>query len=465
MYKTGGTPINLGMQTNSVPGFPEYLISLIESLRAKLRAADFLARHRVRPQDFTRERQLTFPLLMLFVLQQTVKSIQRHLHEFLNELAHGEMFEPVTAGAVTHARAKLKDSAFVELNQDCILPAVYDSAHAVRRWRGHRLMGIDSSLLRLPDSAELGQTFGWKEALNQQGATGTRYPEARLSVLYDLLNRVGVDTRLEPSTTSEVALAMQQVEHLRPGDVEINDRGFSGYVYFALILHRGAHLIGRCSTGSFLAAQELFRGNRGNQSRIVWLHAPPDQRRECQRLGLPLKIKVRFVSLRLPTGELEVLATSLLDEQVYPTEEFLTVYHWRWGHETFYLMLKSRLELENFSGRTTEAVRQDVQASVLLANLESLLTEPTQADLTVSDRSAEQGRRINRANSYHALKYQVLDLLYRDIPPAQVLQKLQAFFRGSPVPARPDRSVPRRRRKQSFNRSYHFQRRVKKLVF
>src|SRR5258708_14550895 len=60
----------------------------------------------------------------------------------------------------------------------------------------------------------------------------------------------------------------------------------------------------------------------------------------------------RFVSVRLPTGELEVLVTSLLDETLYPTAEFLSVYHWRWGHETFHLMLKGRLELENFSGRT-----------------------------------------------------------------------------------------------------------------
>src|SRR6266481_4889030 len=140
---------------------PKYLTTLIEALRAKLRDPNFLARHRVRPQDFTRQRQLTFPLLMLFVLQQTVKSIQRHLHEFLDELAQGQIFEPLTSGAVTHARAKLKDSAFVELNRDCVLPTVYKSEHPVRRWRAHRLMGIDSSLLRLPDSAELGQLFGW----------------------------------------------------------------------------------------------------------------------------------------------------------------------------------------------------------------------------------------------------------------------------------------------------------------
>lgn len=443
---------------------PSYLTTLIEALRAKLRDQNFLARHRVRPQDFTRQRQLTFPLLMLFLLQQTVKSIQRHLHEFLDDLAHGQIFEPVTSGAVTHARAKLKESAFIELNRDCVLPTIYGPEHPIQRWREHRLLGVDSSLVRLPDSQELGRTFGWKEASNQHGPTGTRFPEARLSVVYDLLNRVGLDARLEPSTVGEVALASQQLEHLQPGDVEINDRGFTGYLYLALVAQRGSHFIARCSTGSFLAAQELFRLNRAHQSKVVWLFAPPDQKAQCQQLGLPLKMRVRFVSLRLPSGELEVLATSLLEEALYPTEEFLTVYHWRWGHETFHLMLKGRLELENFSGRTVEAIRQDVQAAVLLANLESVLSEPTQAALSQPRTPATQPRQVNRSNSYHALKDQVLDLLYRDIPVPIVLNQLMKLFKGSPVAVRPNRKVPRRRQ-PSFHRSYHFQRRVKKTVF
>jgi hypothetical protein len=447
-----------------VDDIPPYLTTLIEALRSRLRDPDFLDRHRVRPQDFTRRRQLTFGRLMLFVLQQTVKSIQRHLNEFLDELAQGERFNPVTTGAVTHARAKLKETAFSELNHDCVLATIYGPDHPIQRWRGHRLLGLDSSVMRLPDSAELGQAFGWKAATNQHGATGTRFPEARLSVVYDLLNRVGLEARLEPSVLGEVALAREQLGQLQPGDVVINDRGFTGYLFLAAVGQR-AHFLGRCSIGSFLVAQELFRKNQANRSRTVWLVAPPDQKAECRRLGLPLKMQVRFVSVRLPTGELEVLATSLLDETQYPTAEFLTVYHWRWGHETYHLMLKGRLELENFSGRTVEAIRQDVQAAVLLANLESVLSEPAQATLNQTSGSATQPRQVNRANSYHALKDQVLDLLYQDLPVPAVIQKLLKLFRSSPVAKRPDRKAPKRRRKQSFHRSYHFQRRVKKTVF
>src|ERR1035441_4079398 len=170
----GSTPISMGMQT-TIHDIPHYLITLVEALRAKLRDQDFLSRHRVRPQDFTRQRQLTFPLLMLFLLQQTVKSIQRHLHEFLDDLAQGQLFEPVTRGAGPHARAKPKESAVSEWNRDCVLPALYGSEHPVRRWRGHRLVGFDSSLVRLPDSEELGQAFGREQVPKQNGATGTRY--------------------------------------------------------------------------------------------------------------------------------------------------------------------------------------------------------------------------------------------------------------------------------------------------
>jgi hypothetical protein len=445
---------------------PNYLLTLVETLRARLRDPNFVGRHRLRPQDFTRQRRLPFPVVMLFVLQKTVKSIQRHAHEFLSDLAGGKLFTPVTAGALSHARAKLKHSAFIELNQQCVLPVAYGPERngCLRRWREHRLVGLDSSLSRLPDSEEVGREFGWKDVTNQHGATGTRYPEGRISVLYDLLNRLALDAQLRSSSVGEVTLAMEQAEHLHSDDIAISDRGFTGYLYLANVRARGAHFIGRCSTGSFLAAQEMFRLDRANQSKVVWLVAPPDQKAECARLGLPLQMKVRFVSVRLPTGELEVLVTSLLDEERYPTEEFLTVYHWRWGHETFYNMLKGRLELENFSGTTVEAVRQDFHAAVLLSNLESVLTQPVQAALNQGTAASGQRPQANHAVSYHALKHQVLNLLYRDLPAQSVLEQLMRLFAGSPVAVRPDRKVPRRR-KISYHRSYHYQRRVKKVVF
>ena len=454
----------MGMHTIT-QSIPTHVTGVIEKLRRHLCDPQFSARHRVRRQDFTRQRQLTFPIVMLFVLQKTVKSIQRHLHEFLNELAGEELFEPVSAGAFTHARAKLKHTAFIELNQATVLPAVYASEQpsGVQRWRGHRLLGVDSSLLRLPQSPELMTAFGAVHVSNHLGATGTTYAQGRMSVLYDLLNRVGVDGRLESSRVGEVELAIEQLRHAQRGDVLVNDRGFTGYTYLAWHQHLGLDYIGRCSTGSFAAAQELFRLNRAGRSKVVRLLAPADQKAQLRALGLPLELTVRFVSVRLPTGELEVLATSLLDEQRYPTEEFLTVYHYRWKHETFYGMMKGRLDLENFSGQTPEAVRQDFFATLLLCNLESVLTHSTGQALAEQSGQNHHGQQVNHAVAYHALKEQLLDLLYSELPVEQVVEKLQIMFAGTPVLVRPDRKPPRR--KLSLYRSYHFQRRVRKIVF
>jgi hypothetical protein len=47
----------------------------------------------------------------------------------------------------------------------------------------------------------------------------------------------------------------------------------------------------------------------------------PPKPGEFRRAGLPESITVRLVTVRLETGELEVLATNLLDETLYPTAE------------------------------------------------------------------------------------------------------------------------------------------------
>jgi len=109
----------------------------------------------------------------------------------------------------------------------------------------------------------------------------------------------------------------------------------------------------------------------------------------------------------------------------YPTAEFQDLYHERWGQETFHLLLKSLLDLENWSGRTAEAVRQDFHATVFLCNLESLLTRPAQAQLDAGNAQRQHLAQVNRAVAYHALRDQVLELLYGERPVGEVLQRLQ----------------------------------------
>ena len=439
-------------------------LTLIERLRLPLIDPSFWSRHRRRARDFTRQCVLTFPVLMLLLLQKSLKSLQTHLHELLGQLADGTGLPKLSGGALTHARAKLRASAFVELNQTAVLATVYGAAHAalVQRWRGHRLLGVDSSLVRLPSHAAVGEKFGWVQCANHHGPL-ERYPQGRVSVLYDLLNQVGLEGRLAGSTVAETELAHQHLAAVQPGDVLLNDRGDTGYRWLVAVRATGAHFVSRASRGSFAAVQRLFARDQAERSEVVTLTAPKALWAECRERGWPLALTVRLVTVRLPSGELEVLVTSLLDEAAYPTPVFGPVYWQRWGQETYYGRLKGRLDLEHCSGQTVEAVEQDFHATVLLSNVESVVIGPAQAQLAQRTAGRRQPAQVNRAVSLHAVKYRLIELLTSRVPATQVLAELTEWFQANPVSVRRGRTVPRRT--PSPSRSYHYQRRVRKLVF
>ena len=64
----------------------------------------------------------------------------------------------ITASAFSQAREHLKHTAFealnAEFNQQCY------QLNITKRWRGHRLLAVDSSTLRLPESPALTDYFG-----------------------------------------------------------------------------------------------------------------------------------------------------------------------------------------------------------------------------------------------------------------------------------------------------------------
>jgi hypothetical protein len=437
---------------------------VIKEMRQRLIDPGLCARHRRQAVDFSRQCRLTFPVLLLLLLRKSLKSLQMRVHELFRELDPQGDVSSTSAGALTHARAKLCASVFIELNQQAVLPVVYGPEYGalLQRWRGHRLLSVDSSLMRLPTHAAVGERFGWVQCANHRGSL-ERYPQGRVSVLYDTLNELALEARLEPWVRAETELAQEQLAHVQADDVLLTDRGYTGYGWLVSVRARGAHFISRASRSSFAAVQQLFARNEAGLSRIVSLSAPREMRAQCRERGWPMELTVRLVTVRLASGELEVLITSLLDEEGYPTEEFATIYWRRWKQETYYGRLKGRLDLEHCTGKTVEAVEQDFQATVLLSNVESVVIASAQEQLSGRTTTRQQPAKVNRAVSLHAIKSRLIDLLASPLPTEQVLEELSRWFQANPVSIRSGRLAPRR--KPSPSRSYHYQRRVRKIVF
>jgi hypothetical protein len=422
----------------------------------------FCEKHRADKKAFTRKRHFTFVNSILFLLQKTVRSIQVHVHSFFAAL--GEGTAGPSASAWSQARLKLRHTAFVELNEEAIVKVVYRDRDCpqLRLWKGHRLSAIDSSLVRLPNEEALGQEFGWVECNNQQGGCG-RYPQARLSVLTDVLNRIAIQTFFGPWNKGERELALEHVQRLEPWDLALLDRGFAEYTLWASFVRAERRFVCRCQASSFGIVNRLFKENRAGRSVVVELAVTRTQREEVRAAGLPEVIRLRFVTVRLKTGELEVLASNLLEEALYPTDCFAELYHYRWGVETFYGLLKGRLDLGNFTGLSTEAVRQDVYATVFVSNIESILIGPANQNLKQHSLALKHPQQVNHAVSFHAIKTHIIALLASQEPIPQVVHKLQQLFLSNPTTVRPERSTPRK--KPSAWRSYYYQRNVRKAVF
>ena len=434
----------------------------IQTTRELIHHELFCCRHRSSDRHFTRRRKLPFANVMVMLLQKTVRSVQLHLHDFFAGLmVAGQSASP---SSWCEARLKLRHTAFIELNQRAILDVAYGGQHdfAVSLWKGHRLLGFDSCLVRLPNEPALGKEFGWVECSNQQGSSG-RYPQARLSALTDVLNRIVIEALFVPWQQGERDLALAHIPQMQPEDIGLLDRGFASYELWAAFVAQQRRFVCRCPKSSFGPINPLFAENQAGRSVVVTLKADARNLAQLRRAGLPEAITVRLVTVRLQTGELEVLATNLLDETRYPTAQFAELYHCRWGIETYYYLIKSRLDLENFSGLSAEAIWQDVHATIFLSNMESILIQPAQAQLRQASEQRKHPAQVNHSTSFHALKSQIISLLLSDTPIGEVLPRLQRLFLDNPVSSRPGRKVPRQ--KKSAWRSYNYQRNIRKVVF
>jgi hypothetical protein len=403
--------------------------SLIES-RA------FAERHRFADTQFVRTRALPVSRLVLFLLNLVQGALQAELDRF------GALLQEVTVAtrlvskaALSLARRKLHFGAFVEINR--VILASFYREQPVQRWHGLRLLAIDGSTAVLPRSEEVQAWFGVGNAAQDPPCV-----LGRISALYDVLNRLIVDAQLAPYRVGEHELALTHLGHLGAGDVVLFDRGYPAFWLFALLRLQPAQYCMRLNVTYAPAIEQFVRS--GQPERWLALSAGPEARRECRRRGLATDpIPVRLVRVELPTGDVEVLITSLRDAAAYPREEFAALYHQRWGIEEGYKALKCRAELENFTGKSVHAVMQDFHAKIVTTNLTALLAHQAQTEVT--DTGRRHPVRVNFSHALASMKDTVVRLFSAANRHA-ILGALLTRLRHTVELVRPGRSAPRRKR-------------------
>lgn len=332
--------------------------------------------------------------------------------------------------AVSHARAKLKPSAFIELSNLVL------SKFRSRQWLRWDLRVVDASLLRLPDTPSLREAFGQSPFTKQDpGVT------ARASFISDPLNNLFHDAILAPVSVGERSLLLRQIPLLKKNSLLVADRGYAAFHLFALILERDADFCFRLPIGSWPCAKQFVQS--GLQEEICTIEPSREALKNLKKHGIESsEITVRLVRIDLPNGQIEVLVTSILNPEHCSVQQLDELYQLRWGIEEQIKTQKAHIEIENFSGKTPLAIKQDFYARLFMANLSTFLAQPAQAQIESKYADRKHPYKINWTQV--AAKLKMIGVgLFLNSNINQTLKVLHQHFLNNVSVVRKGRSAPR----------------------
>jgi hypothetical protein len=406
-------------------------------LKKVITSADFIARHRQSENDFTRQRKLPFHVLITFLINFVRGSYQDELDKFFKVLHRFDVARRVVSKvALTKARVKLKFQAFTDLNHQLI--GYFEKHFNPLTWHGFRLLAMDGALIRLPQIKEIAEHFGvWR------GRQGLPSAMARVSELFDVLNKLTLDALLSPKSFGERQLAAQHLLKLMPNDLVLLDRGYPAWWLFQLIVSMNGHFCARISCTKWKAVRKFFYSKL--DKKIIWHPIHATSVAACKEMGLdmqPLQLRL----LRIHNGsEVQILITSLIDTHLYPIDIFNDLYHSRWPVEEDYKAIKCRMELENFTGKSVHSVYQDFHAKIFAKNMVSIMALHINQDLK---KNTEGRKRVYQVNFTQALSKSkgALALLLKETKSKtmQLVADLFNIFQRTIEPIRPGRKYPRK---------------------
>jgi len=328
-------------------------------------------------------------------------SLQRELDSFYKEVNESDFnIRHVTKGAFSQARSKLKPEAFVELNSS-VVKTFYEGAPWLT-WCGFRLLAVDGSRLMLPNHPSVIEEFG---QYNFGPYADSPRSLAMCSMLYDPLNLMTVDAQLSSYSASERDLLYLHLAQVREGDLLLLDRGYPSIALLFLLTAKRIQFCVRMKEDWWLSVKEFKES--GKKDQIVEFALPAKDKKLLKDYPdfIDDTVGCRLVRVDLPNGDVEILCTSLIDPS-FRCCDIEELYHLRWGEEESYKLLKSRVEVENFSGKTSIAVKQDFYAKIFMMSLCASLAFPIEERVKkeYKESKSKHPQKINRTNAYSMLQ-------------------------------------------------------------
>lgn len=380
----------------------------------------YRSRNITKQTAFTRNRKLTFPVMIVLLLNFLTRTMQIELDDFFMHVLKTNT-DSVTKQAFFKARKNILPDAFKELflmTRDMVL-----RKDKIKRYKGYRILAIDGSELRLDKTKEN------KHIFLPRNHSPENKTNAEISLLYDVLSHYVIDAQIGSIGVSEREYAVRNLACFSSicdeKDIVIFDRGYPSKDMIAVLSDMGCKYLMRLQASCFKGVKE----NPSNDFKIT-VSTPNDT------------YSVRVVRVILKSGEVETLITNLSEDE-FNTNDFLGLYFLRWGIETAYDTLKNKLLIEKFAGRSSIAVLQEYYAMMFLLNCIAAMSTTVDRKLSSSKAACKYRYRANVNLMIGYFKYRLSAILLFAEKALDICRQLILLCLKQPVPIIKGRSAPR----------------------
>jgi hypothetical protein len=331
--------------------------------------------------DFTRKRKLPFEIVVQLLLSMGGNSIYKELLE-----AQGYDANTATAAAFVQQRDKILPFAF-----EFLLHEFTQSFSDIKTYKGFRLLAVDGSDLHIATDPDNPDTY----FQNNPGEKG--FNLLHLNALYDLCNRLYVDSCIQPRKCINEHKALTDMvdrSHIKDNVIIIGDRGYESYNNFAHIEKNGWHYVIRVKdtvSNGILSGLHLSKSGDFDVTidRILTrkqtkeIKAHPEIYRVIPTTSTfdfldlhtnkfyPLSFRV--VRFKITDDSYETLITNLNPSAFSPVE-LKELYNKRWGVETSFRELKYAVGLTHFHAKKVEYIAQEIYARMIMYNFSEMIT-------------------------------------------------------------------------------------------
>ena len=317
---------------------------------------------------FIRDRKLTPKDIVLYTLNNRGKTMKMELYDFIQLYNIDE----VSAPALLKQRKKLNEDVFKILAKESLNDFYGKFKEEVKTIKGYVLCAIDGSDCEIPNTKETRARYKSIAATDED-----RVARIKLSNCYDVLNHYVLDTLIEEYKHSELDLADRHIENIKYIKkyfpiIETMDRGYFSLARFYHWINNNEKFVVRLNKKFLKTEQQSMTGN----DEIVEIKYQYDRIRNYKDKDVEFynyyekgnTIKLRFVNITLPTGEVETLLTNLASDE-FSSEDINHIYQCRWGIETSYHELKESMEVTNISSSNDTIIKQEIYSQMFVYNI------------------------------------------------------------------------------------------------